>query len=70
MSKHCGLTHRNAQVVDSESAKIGHANEEYNVIPADHRNMTKFTSLDDIGFKRVGAQLRRWLNDSTNLLGM
>ncbi|KAL8760155.1 MAG: hypothetical protein Q9184_003412 [Pyrenodesmia sp. 2 TL-2023] len=57
-------------VVDSDSAKIGHAREEYGIIPADHRKMTKYTSLQDIGFKRVSAQLRRWLNDITNLFGM
>ncbi|KAL8928160.1 MAG: hypothetical protein Q9208_001870 [Pyrenodesmia sp. 3 TL-2023] len=56
----------NTMVVDSDSAKIGHANEEYGIIPADHRNMTKYTGLDDIGFKRVSAQLRRWLLDIAN----
>lgn len=67
---HCRLTQQHAQVVDSESAKIEHANGEYGVIFADYRNMTEVTSPDDIGFKRVSAQSCRWLNDFTSLLGI
>ncbi|KAH0545460.1 hypothetical protein FGG08_000461 [Glutinoglossum americanum] len=48
-------------VVGADSAKIGDRREEVNSIPANHRNMTKFTSATDIGFKRVSAQLRRWV---------
>lgn len=29
-------------------------------IRADHRGMTKFTGLDDPGFKSVAGQLRQW----------
>jgi hypothetical protein len=50
-------------VVKSDSAKIGHASEEVSSIPADHRSMTKFRSTDDIGFKRVSAQLSRWVDE-------
>ncbi|KAL9013912.1 MAG: hypothetical protein Q9173_001421 [Seirophora scorigena] len=50
----------NIMVVESDSAKIGHAKEECGIIPADHRNMTKYSGPEDIGFKRVSAQLRQW----------
>ncbi|KAI4115486.1 MAG: hypothetical protein LQ345_003915, partial [Seirophora villosa] len=55
-----GLKRTFTQVVESDSAKIGHAKEECGIIPADHRNMTKYSGPEDIGFKRVSAQLRRW----------
>ena len=48
-------------VVDANSAKIGDRREEVGSIPANHRNMTKFAFATDIGFKRVSAQLRRWV---------
>ncbi|KAL9016862.1 MAG: hypothetical protein Q9185_005812 [Variospora sp. 1 TL-2023] len=50
-------------VVESDSAKIGYAKEECGIIPSDHRNMTKYSGPEDIGFKRVSAQLRRWNED-------
>lgn len=37
--------------------------EEIGSIPADHSNMTKFGSATDIGFRRVSAQLRRWVEE-------
>lgn len=49
------------QVVNANSAKIGDGKEEVGSIPANHSNMTKFGSPNDVGFKRVSAQLRRWL---------
>jgi hypothetical protein len=49
------------QVVNANSAKIGDGKEEVGSIPANHSNMTKFEGLNDVGFKRVSAQLRRWL---------
>jgi hypothetical protein len=48
-------------VVESDSARIGLAREELNSIPANHRDMAKLSSLEDIGFKRVSAQIRRWI---------
>jgi hypothetical protein len=51
----------NTIVVEPDSAKMGLAKEEVNSIPANHSDMTKFSSLNDIGFKRVSAQLRRWI---------
>lgn len=51
----------NLMVVDGVSAKIGEGKEELGSIPADHSHMVKFGSVSDIGFKRVSAQLRRWI---------
>jgi len=48
-------------VVEADSARIGHAREELNSIPANHRNMAKLSSFDDVGFKRASAQIRRWI---------
>ncbi|KAL9578768.1 MAG: hypothetical protein Q9212_005509 [Teloschistes hypoglaucus] len=53
----------NTMVVDADSAKIGDAREEVGSIPASHSKMTKFASSDDIGFKRISAQLRRWVQE-------
>jgi len=50
-------------IVDNESAQIGHPGEEVSSIPKNHREMTKFTSSEDVGFDRVSSQLRRWVND-------
>jgi len=50
-------------VVESGSAKIGDGREETGSIPADHSNMTKFAMSSDVGFRRVSAQLRRWVED-------
>jgi hypothetical protein len=49
-------------VVESDSAKIGYAKEVLNSIPSNHRGMSKFSSATDIGFKRVSAQIRRWVH--------
>ena len=46
-----------SMVVETDSAKINHAQEVLGSIPADHTNMTKFTSIYDIGFKRICARL-------------
>ncbi|KAL8959286.1 MAG: hypothetical protein Q9193_003826 [Seirophora villosa] len=47
-----GLKRTYTQVVKSDSAKLGHAKEECGIIPADHRNMTKYSGPEDIGFTR------------------
>lgn len=58
-------------VVEADSAKIGVAKEDLNSIPTDHRNMARFCSSEEIGFKRVASQLRRWVRSlSSDLLGM
>jgi hypothetical protein len=51
----------NTIIVEPDSAKIGLAKEEVKSIPKSHSNMTKFSSLEDVGFKRVSAQVRRWV---------
>ena len=48
-------------VVEADSAKIGIAKEELNSIPTDHRDMARVSSSNDVGFKRVSAQIRRWV---------
>jgi len=50
-------------VVQPDSAKIGDGREESGSIPASHSDMTKFESLSDVGFKRVVAQLQRWVEE-------
>ena len=50
-------------VVNADSAKIGDGKEEVRSIPADHSHMTKFEHTSDVGFKRISAQLRRWIED-------
>ena len=50
-------------VVDSDSAKFGDGKEEVASIPDNHSGMTKFESESSIGFKRVSAQLRRWVQE-------
>ncbi|KAL9037179.1 MAG: hypothetical protein Q9180_003868 [Flavoplaca navasiana] len=53
----------NTMVVEPDSAKIGDPYEEVGSVPANHRQMTKFASSEDIGFKRIAAQLRRWVHE-------
>jgi hypothetical protein len=48
-------------IVDAESARFGHVEEEVSSIPKNHREMTKFASPTEIGFERVSSQLRRWV---------
>ncbi len=50
-------------VVEADSAKIGHGREEFGSIPANHSQMTKFNKSSNVGFKRVSAQLRRWIRE-------
>ena len=57
-------------VVEADSAKIGLAKEELNSIPENHSNMAKFSSSSDIGFKRVSAQIRRWVKPLLEHHGM
>ncbi|TVY26816.1 Protein SERAC1 [Lachnellula hyalina] len=52
-----------SMIVDNESAQIGHGEEEVSSIPKNHRDMTKFTSAEEVGFDRVSSQLRRWVKE-------
>jgi hypothetical protein len=51
----------NTMVVEADSAMIGIGKEETSSIPESHSRMTKFSSKGDIGFKRVSAQIQRWV---------
>ncbi|KAL6721932.1 hypothetical protein ACLMJK_001037 [Lecanora helva] len=51
-------------IVKADSAKIGDATEESSSIPANHHDMIRFGSARDIGFVRVSAQLRRWVEQN------
>ena len=51
------------KVVDRFSATVGIANEIVSDIQADHRNMTKFSQLDDPGFLNICSALDRWIKE-------
>lgn len=51
------------KVVDTFSSYISDANETRGVIHANHRDVARFASADDPGFKRVGNVLLRWESD-------
>ena len=53
----------NTMVVEPDSAKIGDGKEEIGSIPENHRGMSKFASISDLGFKRISAVLRTWIDD-------
>jgi hypothetical protein len=57
----CKFRVLNKIIVAPDSAQIGLLEEEVSSIPENHSNMTKFSSASDIGFKRVVAQLKRWV---------
>ena len=52
--------------MNADSAKIGYVKEEVGSIPENHSNIAKFATASDIGFKRVSAQLRRWVEEIKN----
>lgn len=49
------------QVVTRRSATFGNYN--YMSIPANHIEMVKFVSAEDVGFKRLLGELRRWIRE-------
>jgi hypothetical protein len=51
------------QVVNQFSSALEHGREIVDMIPANHENMTKFSSPFDIGFIRIVGTLTRWLDD-------
>ncbi|KAK2777653.1 hypothetical protein FQN52_003019 [Onygenales sp. PD_12] len=51
------------KIVDSFSSYIGEVNETRGIIHADHRNIARFSGLDDPGFKRVQNVLLKWESD-------
>jgi hypothetical protein len=56
-------------VVQQHSYKLGLEQEIINSIPADHKNMAKFCSKDDTGFKRIVAVLKRWVDSIESPIG-
>ncbi|EHK48670.1 hypothetical protein TRIATDRAFT_191799 [Trichoderma atroviride IMI 206040] len=49
------------RVVEPDSAKIPGYN--YDTIPANHMNMTKFSTASDLGYQRLLNRLKRWIGD-------
>ena len=54
------LDTRGVMIVDSFSSTIGHPKESTSAIHANHRNMGRFSGMEDVGFKRVCGVLQRW----------
>jgi hypothetical protein len=50
-------------IVDDYSSTIGDGMEECSTIPSNHRDMTKFSSAEDTGFRRVLAILEYWQSE-------
>ena len=55
------LSTNGVMIVESFSSAINHSRETRGTLYADHRNMARFSSIDDINFKRVTAVLSRWI---------
>lgn len=51
------------QIVQSDSAKIGHVRETWGSISEDHRNMAKYTSSRDDGFVKVSRKIKDWVDE-------
>ncbi len=58
-----GVISNLAKIVDRFSSTIGNPNEIVSDIQADHRNMTKFTQLDEPGFLSICNVLDRWMKE-------
>ena len=64
-SFHQELDTNGVTIVDSSSSSIGYLHETTGTLHANHRNMAKMSSLDDIKFKRVVAVIRRWIDSES-----
>ena len=51
------------RIVDSFSSTIGYFKETRETLHANHRNMAKFSSVQDVNFQRVVSVLRRWIDE-------
>ena len=49
------------RVVEPAPAMIG--NGEWDGIPENHKNMTKFAAVQDAGFRKVSAVIKRWMRE-------
>lgn len=54
------------EIVDAHSSTIGYFYETRGSLHANHRNMAKFTSVDDVKFQRVASVLSRWIDEFYN----
>ncbi|MCJ1394529.1 hypothetical protein MMC18_007408 [Xylographa bjoerkii] len=57
------LDTKGVRIVDSFSSSIGYSKETRGTLHANHRNMAKFVSVDDVKFQRVVSVLQRWIDD-------
>lgn len=63
------LPYKGMMIVEADSAVIGDALETIGSIHADHRGISKFSSLDEPGFRRVVSVLKRWDNERKESTG-
>ena len=54
------LVTKGAKIVEDFSSTIGYLNETRGSLHANHRDIAKFSSLDDVKFQRVASVLQRW----------
>ncbi len=53
-------------IVDPFSSSIGYLYETTGTLHANHRNMAKMSSLNDLNFQRVTSVIQRWLDESND----
>jgi hypothetical protein len=54
------------RIVNAHSSAIGYFHETRGSLHANHRNMAKFTSVDDVKFQRVASVLHQWIDEFHN----
>lgn len=59
--------YRFGKVVDDVSASLGAANEIQKWIPANHLDMCKFSSAEDIGYQRIAGAIEEILDNLPNI---
>ena len=56
-------------IVDPFSSAMNHPKETRGMLHANHRNMVKFSSIDDVQFKRVVSVIKQWVQrDPSNII--
>ena len=58
------LDTKGMSIVDASSYSIGYLYETKGSLYANHRNMAKVSSLNDINFRRMTSVIQRWLDES------
>ena len=61
------LDTKGVRIVEDFSSTIGYMNETRGSLHANHRDMAKFSSADDVKFRRVVSVLRRWIQEESKL---